>query len=461
MKQEMKQWLNVILLTFVLLTPASALARGNILLDAETDALLKTYAAPLLKASLLPKNSVSIYLESSSQVNALASPGLIILFSGLVLKTQNPEELQAIMAHEIAHIAAGHIPTLVAQRSKATLLTVASQIVGLGAIISGLAPLGALILAGGTSVGTYSALGETRVAEASADQAALSYLDKAGISGRGLISFFGREFVPREQAYASAFRIAPNPYTRTHPLSVNRMSYLDQRVKQSASYNKKAPKSLQFAHEMVQAKLYGFIKSPQATLEKYSDNSMQSRYARAIMYAYHLSNRNKSVALIDSLIAQQPKNPYFYELKGYVLSRTSLFNDSVVRLYQKALALAPNNLVMRLEIGNVLINTGKKKLVLQGITHLKLAANDFELARSTFRPMARGYGILGQIGLAELATAEALLSENKAPLAIRHAERALKKIPLNDKISRLRAEDIIAILGGPNRSAQKKRKKVK
>ena len=430
----------------LILTPLSALARGGgILLDAETADLFRTYADPLINVAGLKPQNIAIYLEATNQVNAFASPGRIVLFSGLVLKTKTPDELQSILAHEIAHIVAGHIPTLVRQRQKAGLTYIASQIIGFGAIIAGLAPLGVLILAAGSSAGAYSALGETRTAEASADQAALSYLDRAGISGKGMLSFFKREFLPRETAYAYANRTAPNPYLRTHPLSRDRLEFLGARVTQMKSYNNKTPKELQFAHDMVLAKLHGFIHEPNTTLNVYSDNSMPARYARAVMFAYHLADIEKSLGLINGLIRDQKNNPYFHAFKGYILSRSTNYGEAV-KSYQKAISLLPYNLVMRLEIGAVLINANNPRLVLQGIEHLKLAARDPTLATATFRPIARGYGLLGNIGLAELATAEALLLEDKMPSALRHAKRALKKIPLEDKISRLRAQDIVAIL---------------
>ncbi len=435
----------------LVLTPLSAFARGRILLDAETTDLFRQYADPLIVAAGLKPRNITIYLESTNQINALASPGRIILFSGLVLKTKNPEELQAVIAHEIAHIAAGHIPSLVEQRQRAGWTLLATQIIGLGAIIAGLAPLGVLILAGGSSVGAYSALGETRTAEASADQAALSYLDKAQVSGKGLVSFFKREFLPREQAYASAARTAPNPYLRTHPLSADRLRFLNQRVRQAKNYKARSAPQLSLAHKMVLAKLHGFVMPPNTTLHTYADNSMPARYARAIMFAYHLADREKSLALINSLIADQKSNPYFHELKGYVLSRGANY-DAAIESYKKAIALAPHNLIMRLEIGSVLVSSNKRAFVKQGIKHLKIAAQNSELALSTYRPMARGFGVLGNIGLAELATAEALLTEGKAFAALRHAKRALRRIPPQNKISRLRAQDIVAILENRGRN---------
>ena len=187
----------------------------------------------------------------------------------------------------------------------------ASQVLGFGAIIAGLGPLGAIILAGGSSISTYSALGETRIAEASADQAALTYLERAHISGRGLISFFEREFVPQERAAALAYRTQPVPYFRTHPLSEDRLRYLSRRVQRARYYGAPTSTEQQQRHDMVRAKLYGFSKSPELVLKRYppSDRSLAARYARAVMFAYRRPNRAETLQLIDALIAENAAQP--------------------------------------------------------------------------------------------------------------------------------------------------------
>ena len=448
----------------VLISPAQVNARvQGILFDAETDAVFRSYADPLIAAAGLPTQSIDVYLQASEDINAFAVPGRIVLYSGLVLETETPEELEGVIAHEIAHIVGGHTSVIVGQASKAGLVTLASVILGFGAIIAGLGPLGPLVLAGGTSIGTYSTIGEIRTLEASADQAALTYLDRAGRSGRGLISFFDREFSVRERAAATAARRRPNPYARTHPLTRDRMEMLEHRVPLSAAYKTPTSPKKQLAHDMMRAKLFAFIKQPTATLEKYpfSDQSLPARYARAIMFAHHNPDIGRALQLIGGLIQDYPRNPYFHELRGYMLTRAARLNEAALA-YDRAIALTPNSAIMRLEIGAILVNAeSNPPLVRKGLTYLKVAAAKPGFSQYVHRHLARGYGTLGQIGLAELSTAEAFSSEKRMKPAIKHATRALKLIPKSDHVNRLRAQDILASLNQEDAEKEKKEQKKK
>ncbi len=430
----------------LLIYPVSVKARvQGILFDAESDAVFRSYANPLIAAAGLPRQSIDVFLQASEQINAFAVPGRIVLYSGLVLETETPEELEGIIAHEIAHVVGGHTSTIINQASKAGLVTLASVILGFGAIIAGLGPLGPLVLAGGTSIGTYSTIGEIRVLEASADQAALTYLERAGISGRGLLSFFEREFAERERAAYAAARQNPNPYIRTHPLTQQRMEMLQHRVPRSPHHKVPTRADKQLAHDMMRAKLFAFIKPSAATLEKYPlrDQSLPARYARAVMSAHHNPDITKALRQVGALIKDRPRNPYFHELKGYMLTRAARL-DEAAQAYEAAIALTPNSAIMRLEIGAILVNAERFPLVRKGITHLKVAAAKPGFGQYVHRHLARGYGTLGNIGLAELSTAEAFSSEQRMLPAVKHAKRALKLIPESDHVNRLRAQDILA-----------------
>ncbi len=440
------RFMAVLCVAALLMQPAPSKARvQGILFDAETNHILKSYANPLIRAAGLPTEAIDVFLQASDQLNAFAVPGQIVLFSGLIIETETPEELEGVIAHEIAHVVGGHTATITDQAGKAGLVTLASVILGFGAIIAGLGPLGPLVLAGGTSIGAYSTIGEIRVLEASADQAALTYLERAGVSGRGLISFFEREFAPRERAFAYAARRKLSPYARTHPLTADRMKMLEHRVPQSLYYQAKTSDEKQLAHDMMRAKLFAFIRPPVATREKYpqTDQSLPARYARAIMLAYHQPNVSEALRLTDELIRDRPNYPYFRELKGYMLTKAARLSEAA-RVYEKAIALTPDNAIMRLEIGAILVNSAKPELVRKGINHLKFAAAKPNFSQYVHRHLARGYGATGQIGLAELATAEAFSSEQRIAPAVKHAQRALKLIPKKDHVNRLRAQDILA-----------------
>ena len=92
------------------------------------------------------------------------------------------------------------------------------------------------------------------------------------------------------------------------------------RAMRSRNWDAVDPPSLQFRHDMMRAKLSGFIEAPQTVARRYpsSDMSMPAAYARAIV-AYRTGGARNAVRAIDALIAAAPDNPYFHELKGQAL----------------------------------------------------------------------------------------------------------------------------------------------
>ncbi|MEA3079674.1 MAG: hypothetical protein QOF05_1082, partial [Sphingomonadales bacterium] len=87
--------------------PASA---QSILRDAETEALLRDISRPLIEAAGLQPSNVRIVILGDPQINAFTAGGQIVyLNSGLFTSAENANEVQGVIAHELGHIAGGHI----------------------------------------------------------------------------------------------------------------------------------------------------------------------------------------------------------------------------------------------------------------------------------------------------------------------------------------------------------------
>src|SRR6185503_12872281 len=109
----------------------------------------------------------------------------------------------------------------------------------------------------------------------------------------------------------------------------------------SPYWDKKDSPEMQMRHDMMRAKLYGFVERPDVIARRFpqSDQSMPARYARAIS-AYRHSDLRGAITQIDALIAVQPNNPYFYELKGQALVENGRASEAIAPL-RKAASLAP------------------------------------------------------------------------------------------------------------------------
>ena len=164
--------------------------------------------------------------------------------------------------------------------------------------------------------GQQAAMGKflafTRTQEATADAAAVKYLHASGISGKGMLDFFGKL---QNQEYRLAI-YAKDSYARTHPLSNERIQALEQVLKADPAYNKPTDPALEARFERVKAKLLGFVNPTQAMI-KYpeSDQSIPAHYARA--YAYHLGGYpDKAQAEANALLAADSARSLFPRIEG-------------------------------------------------------------------------------------------------------------------------------------------------
>ena len=106
--------LSVLRLTLAacLMWVAAALpARAVTLLrDSEIEYALAELARPILNAAGLPASRTKILVIEDSSLNAFVVDGQVIfLNSGLLLKLESAAQVQAVIAHEAAHIANGHL----------------------------------------------------------------------------------------------------------------------------------------------------------------------------------------------------------------------------------------------------------------------------------------------------------------------------------------------------------------
>ena len=142
----------------------------------------------------------------------------------------------------------------------------------------------------------------------------MRFLTETGQSAKGMYDTFKR--FADEMMFESK---SIDPYVQNHPLPMERMDELAN-LAHNQFWDKKDPPELQFRHDMMRAKLYGFMDPPQVVARRYplSDTSLPARYARAIS-SYRFGDLRDTIAQVDGLIHAMPNNPYFYELKGQAL----------------------------------------------------------------------------------------------------------------------------------------------
>ncbi len=425
---------------------AQAQGRGLPLVrDAEIEDLLRTYARPIFRAAGLHAAAVRVHLLQDARINAFVAGGQrIFVNTGLLQQARTPGEVIGVLAHETAHIAGAHLVRMGIELNRLSTLAIIQQLLAAGAMAGGVATgqsgavqAGKAIMLGGQSMLQRQFLAYARVQESAADQAAARYLERAGISGRGMLTMFQRLASRSIASLAHA-----DPYALTHPMPMRRIRDLEQRLKRSPHFNRPDPPALVWRHAMMQAKLTGYLSSPRAVWRKYpgKDTSQPARYARAIA-AHRTGDARTALKLLDSLIREKPKYPYFHELKGEVLLRAGR-TQQAVRAFAQAARLAPRNGLIRLQLAQAQLAAG-------GTANARAALKQLTAARATEggRPMlhrlkARAHATLGNIALAELETAEAALAAGDIDLAVRKARRLVKREKKGTPVWR-RANDIL------------------
>src|SRR5262249_34212149 len=195
----------------------------------------------------------------------------------------------------------------------------------------------------------------------------------------------------------------------------------------SPYFDQKDSPELQFRHDMMRAKLEAFTNRNNAAyvMRKYpeKDQTLPARYARAIT-TYFASGVNKAMADIDGLIAGQPNNPYFYELKGQFLLESGGVRESLPPLRQ-AVSLAPHAGLIRVMLGEALVSTNDDALIKEAVGHLQKALIQENQSVVGYRQLAIAYGHLNRIPEAQLASAQSFFYEGNADFAKVHAERAI------------------------------------
>jgi predicted Zn-dependent protease len=408
-----------------------------IIRDAEIEEILQKDGYPIWEAAGLDAKNVHVILVGDKDINAFTAGGLAIYVNtGLIEATKTPNQLIGVMAHETGHIAGGHIARDMG--SKPALATYLLTM-GLGILA---AAAGAPDAAGGLlySANYFAALtyyGYSRTQEASADQAAATFLEKAHLSARGLVEFFDN--FRYEEVFADARK---NRFFYDHPLSSDRIDALQVRAQKSPYYNAVDSPEALAEHAVMVAKLKAFMNAPQQTFIDYkeTDTSFPARYARAIAY-YRDLQTDKALKLTDALLADYPNDPYVWELKGQILFEAGRPKEAEPA-HARSVELKPNASLLQFNLAQTLVAEEDPKKLDEAIAHLQKGL-DLEHDNSLgWWLLAQAWDQKGDAGRARLATAEQNFWLGQMKDARTFAMQARTMLP-RDSIEWRRATDIV------------------
>ncbi len=427
-----------LLVSFVASTaPARAEGMG-LIRDAEIENTIRTFVTPLFSAAGLDPDAVKVYIIDQNVLNSFVTGGQnIFITTGLLMRAETAGQVIGVIAHETGHIEHGDLARTAGELAGIQNEALAAQILGiLLAVGTGQGGAVAAAAAGGAQLAERSFLQFSRSQESAADQAAVKLLDATHQSARGLLDFF--KILDNETLLVSAHL---DPYLQTHPLTPERIAFVRDWVAHSPYSD--TPERPDFKHrfDMMRAKLIGFIQPLGQVLRAYpdKDQSIAARYARAIAY-YRAGQLSTALPLIERLIAEQPNNPYFHEVKGQMLFENGKLPEARSE-YEDMVRLAPREPLLHTELAHVLIEIGDAANNRKALANLDAALKMDTTNAETWQLAATAYGRDGQMGMSALSNAEYNLLIGRKGDARGQAVRAARLLPRGSP-GWLRAQDI-------------------
>ena len=428
----------------------------SILRDAETESLLADMSRPIIIAAGLSPNNVRVVLINDPSINAFVAGGQIVyVHSGLIDAADTANEVQGVIAHEIGHIVGGH--AVFQNDGGYTNISILSLLLGAAAMAAGAgeAGTGLLMMGQRAAIGKYLAF--SRVQESSADAAGVRFINGAGISGRGMLSFFDKLTAQMHRYGYYSTNPEVDPFAQTHPMSADRVENLKADLQSAPSWGKPSDPKIEARFKRIQAKLRGYVNEPEATLRRYpaSDQSAPAHYARA--YAYHKSGYpDQAAAETMALVKTAPDDPYFLELEGQILLESGKPAESLAPL-RKATQRSNNSPLIAATFGHALLATEDKANLAEAEGVLRQAvARDKE---NPFAWMQLGtvYERKGDEPRTALATAERAHLMGDVRTALVSARSAMANLP-QGSADWVRAQDIAMVSQTAMEGAKKRRR---
>ena len=427
---------KILLFLFIFLFGTSQ-AVAMVIRDSEMENFIKEITSPIIKVSKQDIKNQKIIILGDNAINAFVTPDhKIFIFTGLILKATHPNQIEGVLAHEMGHITGRHHIKIYRQLEKARIVNIAGLLLGGAATVLTGDPNALATIAAGTQTTTERALlSFSRIQEGAADQAAFSFLKQSKKSICGIISFL--EFLASRELIDFQ-----NPYTRSHPLTKERINDARNAAKNENCEEFKGSINHIDKLKYIQAKLNGFM-NPKQTIETVGSlkyfNDDHKKYALAIAN-YKLFNLKEGNDLIDQLIQKYPNNPYFYELKAQMLRENGNLN-SALENYLKAIKVAPNDSLILIELAQTQINFNSHNYSFQAIQNLKKASLNENENQKLWYLLSVAYGRNREMGKSRYASAYSEYLKGNDGSALNFIRMA-KKITKKNSVDWYKIEDL-------------------
>jgi len=237
--------------------------------DPEINDYVNRLGRRLVEASGNPSGNFHFFVVRDPTVNAFAMfGGFVGMNTGTLLTAQSESELASVLAHEIGHVTQNHMARQMAKEKQNTIPSLIAMAVGVLAARAN-SSIGMATIASAQAGVVQAQLAYSRDFEREADRAGYQTLEKAGFDVRGMGEFF-----ERMQKAGHLYENNAPVYLRTHPMTVERISDIENRAQHSPY--RQVVSSLDFY--LVRAKLRAQMGTPFEALNEFSTQLRERKY---------------------------------------------------------------------------------------------------------------------------------------------------------------------------------------
>jgi predicted Zn-dependent protease len=399
--------------------------------DPDTTDYLNALGYRLVSASPARYIDFEFFAVRDPMINAFALPGGFIgVHSGLVLSATTESELASVLAHEIGHVEQRHIARMIAKQREGSLIAIGALLLALLAARSGSASsseAAQAAVAAGQAAAVQQQLTFSREAEREADRVGFQTLVAAGFDPAGMASFFSRM-----QQGTRVYESAAPEYLRTHPMTVERMSDIQNRVREA--HVRPKPDSLDF--HLVRARLRVLQDDSTQGLRDsalHFRTEIESRAAPSVTAAYYglalalmglKDNAAAAEAAMNARRSSQAPSPMLDKLVAqtqFAAATNEAQRAEAIKLARDAVNRYPLSRLTALNYVDLLQRNEQHEEAIAFLRdQLAISRSDMRL----FELMARSYERLGHRTQQYQATAELYLLRGSVPAAIDQLQQA-------------------------------------
>jgi predicted Zn-dependent protease len=349
---------------------------AGVILD---DPLLQQYILDLGKQlsshSDNPQLNFGFYVIDDDEINATTLPGgFIVVNSGLLLLTDNEDELAGVMAHEIGHVTQRHLSRQLEDQRDRSFINIATM---LGAILAASRTSDPNVAVGALATAQASIIQHqinyTRGDEAEADRVGLSTLVRAGFQPKGMVDFFAKM---QQNSSLNGYDKIPE-FLLDHPLDLSRMADLQSRAEQlhvtehpdSRSYALMKARLQSMQNNDTTDKMLAYFDAAVASSTGWNQAAM--RYGLAL--TYQKAGRYADAIALMGALARQYDDVIPFRIGLADAQMHAGQPADAITTYSAALRLFPDSSPLVMSYADDLIDAGKPKNAVDLLTPLALS----------------------------------------------------------------------------------------